>query len=105
MRDVLISLGVKQSCILLETASLSTAENASASSAVLGRLGISRALLVTNHWHLPRALADFQLCGVEVTPLSAQSAPASPSQRAVRYLFERVCQRIDRRRLSRGRSS
>lgn len=104
MRDALICLGVTPECILLETASLSTAENARETSALLGREGIGRAVLVTSHWHLPRALANFRLCGLQPTPLGAPSSPAPPARRALRFLFERLCQRIDRARLSQGRS-
>jgi uncharacterized SAM-binding protein YcdF (DUF218 family) len=105
MRDALVSLGVNEGCILLETASLSTAENATRTSAVLRRLGLHRAVLVTNHWHLPRALADFRRCGVEVSPLGAESAPVSTARRAIRYVFERLCQGADLLRLSRERST
>lgn len=102
MRDALEALGVPGACILLETSSLSTAENARETSILLRREGIGRVVLVTNGWHLPRALADFRLCGVQAAPLAAHSAPMTVAQSVMRRLFERACRVLDRARLTRS---
>jgi uncharacterized SAM-binding protein YcdF (DUF218 family) len=52
----------------VEDRSLNTGENARYSAAMLTRDGISHVLLVTNAWHMPRALEAFELAGIEVTP-------------------------------------
>jgi uncharacterized SAM-binding protein YcdF (DUF218 family) len=101
MRDALIELGVEPGQILLETRSRSTAENARETAALLRDKGIAHAVVVTTHWHMRRALADFRLCGVQATPLASDCAPMTPGQRAIRHLLERTCQFIDRARLTR----
>jgi uncharacterized SAM-binding protein YcdF (DUF218 family) len=102
MRDALTHLGVPASRILLETSSLTTAENARQTASLLRREGIGRIVLVTNHWHMRRAAANFRLCGVQVTPLPAPSTPVPLRQGALRHVFERTCELVDRAWLSRS---
>lgn len=52
----------------VETASRDTWENAVFSKALLARDGISRVLLVTSAWHLPRAVEACERAGLAVTP-------------------------------------
>ncbi len=52
----------------VEARSLTTAENARLSAAMLRQDGIGHVLLVTHAWHLPRAVAAFARTGVETTP-------------------------------------
>lgn len=52
----------------LETASRTTAENASLSASILHPLGKRRIALVTNAWHMQRAEAVFAHTGFVVTP-------------------------------------
>ena len=52
----------------LETQSMNTAENAMNSSALLKREGVTRVILVTHAWHMPRARASFIANGVSVLP-------------------------------------
>ncbi|HQP39096.1 MAG TPA: YdcF family protein [Polyangiaceae bacterium] len=102
MRDALLRLEVPARAAWVETDSLSTAENARASSRILRREGIGHALVVSCPWHLPRAVADFLLCDMAASPLPASPAPAPPTQRAWRHLVERGCALIDRGRLTFG---
>jgi len=52
----------------VENASRDTAENALLSARLLREDGISRIALISNVWHLPRALAHFEQVGLEVLP-------------------------------------
>lgn len=50
----------------VETASRTTAENASQTAALLRQAGISRILLVTHAWHMPRSEYVFRAAGLQV---------------------------------------
>lgn len=52
----------------VENASRDTAENALLSAPLLREDGLSRIALVSNVWHLPRAVAHFEQAGLEVLP-------------------------------------
>jgi uncharacterized SAM-binding protein YcdF (DUF218 family) len=52
----------------IETTSHTTAENAKFSAAMLRADGVSRVLLVTHSFHVPRAAAQFERDGVKVIP-------------------------------------
>ena len=52
----------------VEGGSNNTGENARLSAALLKADGISRVLLVTHAWHMPRALKSFSEAGLVVTP-------------------------------------
>lgn len=54
--------------IWLEERSLSTAENALFSQAVLAQKQVDRIYLVTQAWHMPRAVAVFEKTGLSVIP-------------------------------------
>lgn len=62
----------------LEEQSLTTAENARYSAALLQRQGIRRVYLVTHGWHLPRAMLSFGATGVTAIPAPATLRPVSP---------------------------
>ena len=62
-----------------ETASRDTAENAAYSAAILKKAGISRIALVTQAWHLPRAVALFEHQGLEVIPAPTGFTTSDPS--------------------------
>lgn len=61
----------------MEAASRTTAENAALSAAMLRPAGVSKVLLVTHAWHMPRAAAAFERAGFAVTaaPTRATAAP------------------------------
>jgi uncharacterized SAM-binding protein YcdF (DUF218 family) len=63
----------------VETASRDTAENASLSAPLLKAAGITRIALVSNGWHLPRAIPLFAKQGLEVTPAPMAFSTGSPS--------------------------
>lgn len=52
----------------LETKSRNTAENARLSGSVLGGLGINKIVLVTQAYHMPRAVMEFRKAGFQVLP-------------------------------------
>ena len=56
----------------IENASNNTRENAQFSAERLKTEGISRVLLVTQSWHMPRALMSFSGTGIEVLPAPTQ---------------------------------
>jgi uncharacterized SAM-binding protein YcdF (DUF218 family) len=105
MASLLQRLGVPEDVILLEPFSFSTSENALFSTR-LGRLwGWRRYAVATCPWHLKRAIHDFRLCGVEVRPLAAQSAPRGKGQRLYRPIKEQVSMGLDYLRLRKGHGS
>lgn len=69
MAAILVSVGVPQEALLLETESLNTYENAVYSGKLLEEMGINRILLITSALHMPRAVAVFEAQGLEVIPL------------------------------------
>lgn len=52
----------------IETASHTTAENARFSAEMLRAAGVTRVLLVTHSFHIPRARAQFERAGLQVIP-------------------------------------
>ena len=67
-RRVLLSLGLKDSDILLEDKSLNTIENAVLTAKILQERGLANPVLVTSAFHMPRSVENFRQTGVEVTP-------------------------------------
>lgn len=63
----------------LESASNNTRENARLSAERLRAEGISRILLVTHAWHMPRALMSFSGTGIEALPAATQFTRANLS--------------------------
>ena len=66
MRDFLLTQGV--SPVWTEERSHSTAENASRTVQILRAKGISKIVLVTEAYHMPRAEACFRKLGMQVLP-------------------------------------
>jgi uncharacterized SAM-binding protein YcdF (DUF218 family) len=52
----------------VEQRSRDTAQNARLTQALLAADGVKQIALVTNAWHMPRALGDFSATGLQVTP-------------------------------------
>src|SRR5207244_3606289 len=73
IRRILISDAVPAAAIDVECASRNTMENAEYSGAILRRMGVHRALLVTSWYHVRRALGSFRKASpdVEFLPVSA----------------------------------
>lgn len=67
MADVLANeYGVRD--LVVESASRTTWENAAFTAPLLARDGIGRILLVSDAWHLPRAVEVFERAGIQVIP-------------------------------------
>jgi uncharacterized SAM-binding protein YcdF (DUF218 family) len=75
---LLEELGIPKSVITVEGISRNTRENAVETARLLRSQGLGPVLLVTNAFHMPRAVAVFRSAGVEVIPspssISAQLA-------------------------------
>ena len=99
MRRSLSALGVDERSILTELFSRSTAENAHYCARLFSMFGWTHAAVVTCPWHLPRAVRDFELCGLFVTPLPASDLSVSPFHVARRHVVERISSALDRLRL------
>jgi uncharacterized SAM-binding protein YcdF (DUF218 family) len=95
------SWGVPDAHVFPELSSLTTAENALFSAALLRRIGAERAIVVTCEWHMPRALACFRAAGVPALALPAPAPPSSLLNRARRTLHEVLSGRLDRYNLAR----
>jgi uncharacterized SAM-binding protein YcdF (DUF218 family) len=68
MRDLLVRLGVAPADIAVETASRTTAENASLTAPLLSQRGLRRIALVTDATHMPRSVLVFRRQGLDVVP-------------------------------------
>jgi len=64
MRDLAVAAGVPEEAISIEARSRDTLENAAFSREILERHGWRRVLVVTDAYHLPRALYTFRRLGV-----------------------------------------
>ena len=101
MRELLMARGVPTEAIAIDLRARSTEENFACSVPILAELGARRVLVVTEPWHMPRALyqasryqRDLELLAV---PASRSPGWQEPRERtrhliseAVAYLFERV---------------
>ncbi|AHV98307.1 YdcF family protein [Paenibacillus sabinae] len=67
-RRQLIGLGVAEQNIIAENRSLNTAQNAEYTAALLKEHGLSRPVLITSAFHMPRAVAEFRRAGLTVQP-------------------------------------
>ncbi|MDX1626760.1 MAG: YdcF family protein [Wenzhouxiangellaceae bacterium] len=79
-------LGVPPGRILLEPDSLDTRENAAATEAVLRTRGARSILLVTSALHMRRALARFEIPGVEVIPVATDHEVGDDPPGLIRWL-------------------
>jgi uncharacterized SAM-binding protein YcdF (DUF218 family) len=68
IKSFFIGLGVEESRIVLESRSLSTAENAAFTRELIMPQPGQRWLLVTSAWHMPRAVGAFRRAGFPVIP-------------------------------------
>ncbi len=65
MRDLVLAPGVAEARLVLETESRSTLENARYSARIMRARGWTKALVVTDAVHLPRALLAFRALGID----------------------------------------
>lgn len=79
MRSLLVQLGVPTESIVAEKESGSTYGNALHTAELCARRGITRIVLVTSAWHMPRAEAAFRSAGLDVIPAPTDYvAPPEP---------------------------
>ncbi len=105
LREHLITLGVPAQAILVELCSLTTAENAIYTAALLrARRGGSaiRVAIATCSWHQARAAANFQRVGVHAEALSIDEPRPSLATRARRAVHEMLSLRLDLETLDRA---
>jgi uncharacterized SAM-binding protein YcdF (DUF218 family) len=76
-------MGVDPKHIWLETESKTTYENALLSERFLKARGLNRILLVTQHWHMRRAVYSFSKTGLEVTPAPFNPDLSTPLDRGI----------------------
>jgi uncharacterized SAM-binding protein YcdF (DUF218 family) len=69
MAEILLTMGVPQSALIVEDRSRNTYENALYAKELLDEKGITSILLVTSAMHMPRSVSLFEAQGFEVTPL------------------------------------
>ncbi|MDY6269569.1 MAG: YdcF family protein [Selenomonadaceae bacterium] len=70
-KRMLMSLGVPEDKIFVETKSINTTQNAKFSAEILREQGFSYPLLVTSAFHMKRAVLNFEKQGIAVTPYPA----------------------------------
>ncbi len=75
MLRTLLSLGVPEPAILIEPTARSTHENARAVAALMRAQNLHTALVVTQKFHMRRALRSFTRAGVTALPLPAPGIP------------------------------
>jgi len=102
MRDALIMLGIPPNHIVCEMLSQTTAENAIFTTRMARRNQWNHLGIVTCPWHLPRAVLDFQRCGMTVTPIPAAPGTSTPTERACLAVREWTCRHLDRVRMLRN---
>ena len=76
--DLLIELGAPRSALILERDSGTTRENAVYTKLLFKKRAWRKGILVTSGAHMPRALAAFQMVGLDVIP-AATDVHAVPS--------------------------
>ncbi|HEY1957534.1 MAG TPA: ElyC/SanA/YdcF family protein [Polyangiaceae bacterium] len=96
LAEELVRSGVDASRIVRERASRTTRENARFVARALAERGVTRVLVVTCAWHVPRAVALFRAEGLEAAAWPVAPPPSSLRARAYRVVRERIAMRLDR---------
>ncbi len=94
----LVAGDVPAASVVRERCSLDTRDNARFAAALLRRRGLSRVILVTCSWHLPRAERAFRTAGLDVEGLGVEPPPSTSLQRLYRKERERLSSWNDTRR-------
>jgi SanA protein len=79
MRDILVEDGVPEDMIYTDPTSTDTYQNIANAKTIIEELGLSRPLIITSDYHLPRAMAIAKMEGFE--PQGA----ASPTRQEIEY--------------------
>ena len=74
MRRWLVHFGVPKNMVSAESLANTTWENAVYLNDILRQQGVKKVLLVTNAWHMPRALWCFEQQGLQVVPVPVDYA-------------------------------
>ncbi len=82
MKRRAVTLGVPAAAVLVETAALTTRQNATGCAAILRARGLRRALVVTQAFHRPRAVAAFRRAGLDAEALVYAGMPVRLRTRA-----------------------
>lgn len=85
MRRVLISLGVDESMILMDTTSTSTHSNVRNAMSLLKGYDVHKVVVITSDYHLPRALAITRDAGLDAYGVGA------PTKLGMRYWAKNHC--------------
>jgi vancomycin permeability regulator SanA len=85
MRDYLIGLGIPRDRIVLDYAGFDTWDTCVRAKKVFG---VDRAILITQRFHLPRALTLCRSVGIEAWGVGDDSAPYAPISTAFSYVRE-----------------
>jgi cyclophilin family peptidyl-prolyl cis-trans isomerase/uncharacterized SAM-binding protein YcdF (DUF218 family) len=96
LAEELVRAGVDRGAVVRERRSRNTRENARFAARMLADRGVTRAVLVTCAWHMPRAAALFRAEGLEVEVWAADAGRSGPVARVYRALRESVARRLDR---------
>jgi uncharacterized SAM-binding protein YcdF (DUF218 family) len=94
----LVARGVPEASVVRERCSLDTRDNARFTAALLRRRGLSRVVVVTCAWHLPRAERAFRAAGLEVEGVGVEPPPTTLLERLYRRARERLSSWNDARR-------
>jgi len=95
LRDYLLAEGVPDGVIVRELLSLTTVENAVYSSEILRAASLRKPLIVTSDWHVARAVACFEACGMHPSARPAQTPFYGAFAAARRRAGERIRRRLD----------
>jgi uncharacterized SAM-binding protein YcdF (DUF218 family) len=87
MRDLALAAGVPASALVLDEAARSTIENFACAKPLLDQLGAHRVLVVTEPWHMTRAMLLARRHGLDALPSPASSAIWQSPRAAGYWLF------------------
>ena len=85
LKGALVDRGVPERAVLTELWSFTTVENAIFTSALLRRLGVGSAVIVTCSWHVPRALMSFRAAGIDASAWPRPAVPGAFDRHAERF--------------------
>ena len=85
MRDVLIGLGVDEDMILMDTTSASTHSNIKNAMQLLGGRNVTKVMIITSDYHLPRAIAIAEDNGLTAYGIGA------PTKLGLRFWLKNHC--------------
>jgi uncharacterized SAM-binding protein YcdF (DUF218 family) len=91
MQRLAVAHGIASQCVLREEQATSTFESAWLCCDILRQHGWSRVLVVTDRYHLPRALLAFRSCGIRAVGSAAMGKPARYLRQRWHYYLREWC--------------